>query len=110
MSMELWRAHAACPTIRSMEKRPLGRTEFHVSTLGFGGAPAAYVGDDQPALAAMLNRMLDAGVNVIDTAAMYPGSEQFIGQYLSPRRGEFVLVSKCGTRVEGIDAAPWSRE
>src|SRR5262245_43197420 len=58
----------------------------------------------------MLNRLLDAGVNAIDTAAMYPGSEKFIGDHLSHRRKDFVLISKCGTKVDEIDAAPWSRE
>jgi aryl-alcohol dehydrogenase-like predicted oxidoreductase len=58
----------------------------------------------------MLNAMLDAGVNVVDTAAMYPGSEAFIGQHLAGRRKDYLLVSKCGTKVAEIDAPPWSAE
>lgn len=57
---------------------------------------------------AMLNEMLDAGVNVLDTAAMYPGSEAFIGDHLASRRKDYVLISKCGTKVAEIDAPPWS--
>lgn len=56
----------------------------------------------------MLNEMLDAGVNVLDTAAMYPGSEAFIGEHLSHRRKDYVLISKCGSKVAEIDAPPWS--
>jgi aryl-alcohol dehydrogenase-like predicted oxidoreductase len=93
-----------------MTKRPFGRTGLSVSPLGFGAAPAAFLDTDQQRLADMLGQMLDAGVNVIDTAAAYPGSEAFIGKYLSPRRKEFVLISKCGTKVEGIDAPPWSKQ
>lgn len=93
-----------------MQKRPLGRTGYDVFPLGFGAAPAAFLNTDPAQLAGMLSKMLDAGVNVLDTAAMYPGSEQFIGQHLSARRKDFVLVSKCGTPVDGIDAPQWSRE
>jgi aryl-alcohol dehydrogenase-like predicted oxidoreductase len=91
-----------------MERRPLGRTGLRVSVLGFGASPAAYLKPEENELSAMLNRMLDAGVNAIDTAAMYPGSEQFIGQHLSHRRKDYVLISKCGTAVSEIDAPPWS--
>lgn len=41
--------------------------------------------------------LLDAGVNLIDTATAYPGSHQFIGKHLADRRDEFVIVSKVGT-------------
>jgi len=92
----------------NIPKRTLGKTNLEVSILGFGTAPAAFLKTDQIQLAAMLNEMIDAGVNVLDTAAMYPGSEAFIGEYLSHRRSEYVLISKCGTKVAGIDAPPWS--
>jgi len=93
-----------------MEKRPLGRTGFSVSVVGFGAAPAAFLKADAQRIAQLLNRLLDAGVNVIDTAASYPGSEQFIGEYLSPRRKDFVLISKCGQQVDGLTAPAWSRQ
>src|SRR5262245_29687329 len=93
-----------------MERRPLGRTGLNVSVLGFGASPAAYLKPDDSEYAGMLNHLLDAGVNAIDTAAMYPGSEKFIGDHLSHRRKDFVLISKCGTAVQEIDAPPWSRD
>jgi aryl-alcohol dehydrogenase-like predicted oxidoreductase len=92
------------------DRRPFGHTGLRVSPLGFGAAPAAFLDTDERRIAEMLGRMLDAGVNVIDTAASYPGSEHFIGQYLSGRRREFVLISKCGQVVEGLDGVDWSRE
>jgi aryl-alcohol dehydrogenase-like predicted oxidoreductase len=93
-----------------MEQRTFGRTGLSVSVLGFGGAPAAYLKTDAPRAAAMLEALLDAGLNVIDTAASYPGSEQFIGDHLSHRRGDFVLISKCGTKISGVDAPEFSYE
>lgn len=93
-----------------MQKRAFGKTGFQVSVLGFGGAPAAFLNADVGAAKAMLESMLDAGVNLLDTAAMYPGSEAFIGENLSHRRKDYILVSKCGTKVPEIDAPPWSVE
>ena len=44
----------------------------------------------------LLSELLDAGVNLIDTSIDYGRSEELIGRYLGPRRGEFFLASKCG--------------
>lgn len=93
-----------------MQTRPFGRTGFNTSLLGFGSAPVAFLKTDPQQVVAMLNHMLDAGMNLIDTAAMYPGSEEFIGQHLSNRRRDYVLVSKCGTKVSEIDAPEFSYE
>jgi aryl-alcohol dehydrogenase-like predicted oxidoreductase len=43
-----------------------------------------------------LNRALDAGVNVIDTAECYVTSEELIGNAISARRDEYYLFTKCG--------------
>jgi aryl-alcohol dehydrogenase-like predicted oxidoreductase len=48
---------------------------------------------------AVLNAMLDAGINFIDTAVCYGRSEEFIGKYISHRRSEFYLATKCGCPV-----------
>jgi aryl-alcohol dehydrogenase-like predicted oxidoreductase len=44
----------------------------------------------------MLNSVLDAGINFIDTAPDYGVSEERIGRFVSSRRGEFHLATKCG--------------
>ncbi len=94
-----------------MEQRTLGRTGLKVSPLGFGAAPAAFLKSDVERTVTVLNSLLDTGVNLVDTAAVYPGSEEFIGNHFADRRDEFVLVSKCGhTKVEGVSAPNWSRE
>jgi aryl-alcohol dehydrogenase-like predicted oxidoreductase len=91
-----------------MEKTPFGRTGFTVSRLGFGGAPVGYLKTDQDRAGRVMNLLLDAGVNLIDTAASYPGSEELIANTIGHRRSEFVLVSKCGTQVSGVTGAAWS--
>ncbi|HTL28171.1 MAG TPA: aldo/keto reductase [Tepidisphaeraceae bacterium] len=93
-----------------MEKRTLGKTGFQVSVLGFGAAPAAYLAADRERTATMLTDLLDRGMNFIDTAASYPGSEEFLGETISHRRKDFVLVSKCGTKQPGIEGENWSAD
>jgi aryl-alcohol dehydrogenase-like predicted oxidoreductase len=79
-----------------MEQRRLGRTGLVVSTLGFGSAPLGFLNLPGSKAARLLNDALDAGVNLFDTAAAYPGSEEAIGAALAHRREKCVLVSKCG--------------
>jgi aryl-alcohol dehydrogenase-like predicted oxidoreductase len=77
----------------------------------WGGRPVA---DDEAD--AILNAVLDAGINFIDTANDYGRSEEYIGRFLSHRRGEFILATKCGCTVvrkdEHTDDTPhvWTRE
>ena len=90
-----------------MQTRTLGRTGLNVSVLGFGAAPVAYLDTERQSAAQVINDLLGAGVNVIDTAASYPGSEEFLGERFSSRRDDYVLVSKCGnTEDDGLPA--WS--
>lgn len=91
-----------------MEKRLFGKTGLQVSVLGFGGAPIGFLQTEQKEVAGVLNQLLDAGVNLIDTAAMYRGSEALIGKAVGHRRGEFVLVSKCGAGLESEPSTDWS--
>ncbi len=50
----------------------------------------------------ILNAVLDAGVNFIDTAYDYGLSEQYIGQFISQRRDDYYPATKCGCTV--VDA------
>ncbi len=78
--------------------------------LGFGSAPVAFLKSDQSAAAKMIEALLDRGINFIDTATVYPGSHDFIGNHLSHRRKDYVLVSKCGQKLVGVDAPAWSEK
>lgn len=83
-----------------LPRRTLGRTGLEVTTLGFGamelrGAPAGPEITDEAA-GELLNTVLDEGINFIDTSIDYGRSEELIGKYISNRRSEYVLASKCG--------------
>src|SRR5215469_13202498 len=93
-----------------MKKVAFGKTGFEVSVLGFGGAPIGFLKTEQDRIGKILNLLLDSGVNLLDTAAMYPGSEQSIGNHVSHRRDEYVLVSKCGQAFEDLPGAAWSAQ
>jgi aryl-alcohol dehydrogenase-like predicted oxidoreductase len=84
----------------TMPTRRLGRTGADVTILGYGamelrGQPHGPAIEDEDA-GRLLNEVLDGGVNLIDTSIDYGRSEELIGRYLSHRRGEYFLASKCG--------------
>lgn len=96
-----------------MLTRPLG--PFQVSAIGLGcmNLSHAYGHPPSPADAqALLERALDAGVTLFDTAALYGfgANETLLGQVLRRHRHRLVLASKCGMQgVEGkrvIDGRP----
>jgi len=79
-----------------MEKRTLGKTGMKVTTLGFGASEMGHGGMPLRAAAQLLNRALDAGLNLIDTAECYGNAEDTIGQAIGHRRQEYYLITKCG--------------
>lgn len=92
-----------------MERRRLGRTGLDVSVLGFGGSEIGYQVAPAKKVAELLNSALDAGLNLIDTAACYANSEELIGTTISARRHEYYLMTKCGHSA-GLPFAEWSPE
>ena len=76
--------------------------------LGFGGAEIGFnKNQTQAEVDELLNSALDAGLNLIDTAAGYLKSEQMIGEAVGKRRKEFYLVTKCGA-LDGFTRSDWS--
>ncbi|MEM9879061.1 MAG: aldo/keto reductase [Pseudomonadota bacterium] len=74
-----------------------GRPVFPV-TLGCMNLSHAYdKGPDEAAAITFLNEALDAGVNCLDTAAIYGDgeNEKLLGKAVMTRRNEFLLASKC---------------
>src|SRR6185503_19356309 len=83
-----------------LPKRTLGRTGLEVTTLGYGamelrGVPRGREVSEEQA-ARILNAVLDAGINFIDTSIDYGVAEERIGRYIGHRRSEYFLASKCG--------------
>lgn len=93
-----------------MQKNRFGKTELQVTPLGFGAAPIGLLDTEQRQVEQILNFLLDQGVNVIDTAAGYRGSEKAVGRAVSHRRSEYVLVSKCGQAFEDLQGEAWSAQ
>ena len=85
-----------------LKQNELGRTGLRVTQLGYGSmglrGPRTWgvrVVDDEAA-ETFLHAVLDAGINFIDTSPDYGVSEERIGRYISSRRREFTLATKCG--------------
>ncbi len=93
-----------------MEQRTFGKTGAQISVLGFGGAPVGFLEPEKPQVHRLLNQLLDDGINLIDTAAGYQGSEELIAEAIGHRRSEFFLVSKCGGALPDVDAPEWTPE
>lgn len=77
----------------------LGRTGVTVSKLGYGAMELHSQRLDARAVDRLLNTVLDAGINIIDTAPDYGASEEHIGRAVARRRGEYFLATKCGCPV-----------
>ena len=80
-----------------MELRPLGRTGVRVSRFGLGTMVlGAWGNTDRASCARIVNRALDAGINLVDTADVYAfgESETIVGEALRDRRDDVVLATK----------------
>jgi aryl-alcohol dehydrogenase-like predicted oxidoreductase len=92
-----------------METRRLGKTGIAVSVLGFGASEIGYNAVPATTVEKLLNGALDAGLNVIDTAACYDTSEELIGAAVSHRRSDYHLFTKCGHSC-GLAEEDWTPE
>jgi len=102
-----------------MHTRPLGRSGLDVPPLCFGGNVFGWTADTAMSHR-LLDALLEAGLNFIDTADVYsiwiPGhaggeSETAIGQWLKARgdRDKVIIATKCGMDMKaagkGLSAA-----
>lgn len=96
-----------------MEYRKLGRTDIEVSMICLGTMTWGEQNTEMEAHA-QINMALEAGVNFIDTAEMYPVppkaetdtlTEQYIGNWLKHRgrRDDIVLASKVVGRADWLE-------
>ncbi|MBZ5701061.1 MAG: aldo/keto reductase [Acidobacteriia bacterium] len=90
-------------TAEAMPTRNLGRTGYRTGIFSLGGQAAIEQPHNEETAAAIVERALDLGVNYIDTAAQYGGSERwsqrYIGQVMKRRRGQTYLASKTHDRT-----------
>jgi aryl-alcohol dehydrogenase-like predicted oxidoreductase len=94
-----------------MDKRPLGRSGLSTAPLVLGGNVFGWTADERTSFA-ILDRFVDAGFNLVDTANTYstwvPGhkggeSEAIIGKWLAQggRRDRVLIATKVGMEKEG---------
>lgn len=81
-----------------MEYTVLGKTGLRISRLGFGGIPIQKI--DAQGTKALIRKLIDEGVNYIDTARGYTVSEEYLGFALEGVREQFVLATKSMARTK----------
>lgn len=81
-----------------MEYRTLGKTGLRISRLGLGGIPIQKI--DAQGTKVLLRRLMQEGVNYIDTARGYTVSEEYLGFALEGIREHFVLATKSMARTK----------
>jgi aryl-alcohol dehydrogenase-like predicted oxidoreductase len=98
-----------------MEYRPLGRTGWNISEIGFGawgiGGDAWGATKDEESLAA-LNKAIDLGVNFIDTADVYGEgrSERLIAEVRKQRSEQIIVATKAGRKLNPHVASGYNRQ
>ncbi len=102
-----------------MEYRPLGRTGINVSVIGLGTMTFGEQNTEAEGHA-QIDRALDYGVNLIDTAEMYAvpptaesygSTERIIGSWIKKtgRRDNIVLCTKVAGSTRGLPAVNYVR-
>ncbi|MBR0156859.1 MAG: aldo/keto reductase [Clostridia bacterium] len=79
-----------------MQYVTLGKTGLCVSRVGFGGIPIQRIEKDEAP--ALIEALVENGINYIDTARGYTVSEEWIGAAIEGRRGQFILATKSMAR------------
>jgi len=98
-----------------MKYRPLGKTGIEVSEIGFGawalGDAEWWGAQSQKDSLAALEKAVDLGVTLIDTASVYGDSERILRTFLAGRSGSTPLIVSTKTAPEnGIwRPDPWTR-
>jgi aryl-alcohol dehydrogenase-like predicted oxidoreductase len=90
--------------------RPLGRSGLVVSVVGLG---CNNIGRslDAAGTRKVLDAALDLGVTLLDTADIYGGSrgesEELLGEVIGADRERFVLATKFGNDMGGVNGPDW---
>lgn len=79
-------------------KRRLGKTGQEVTILGLGGEGVLRTFGYEKEAYALINKALDMGINYLESARAYSGSESYYGLALRERRKDIFLTSKSHAR------------
>src|SRR5712691_8845065 len=95
-----------------MQKRKLGNSHLEVSAVGlgcmgmsFGYGPAS----DKKEMSRLLHAAVERGVTFFDTAEVYGPltNEELVGEALSPFRGQVVIATKFGFKLDPKGGPQW---
>ncbi|MBI5588386.1 MAG: aldo/keto reductase [Deltaproteobacteria bacterium] len=86
------------PKSTEIPKRRLGKTGLDVSILGLGGEGVLRTFGNEKAADELINTAIDAGINYLESARAYAGSENYCGAALKGRRDSIYLASKSHAR------------
>src|SRR5262249_51017421 len=95
----LLRMRLECVDQFGMEKRKLGTSDIEVSVVGVGCNNFGRRIHDVAGARAVVDRAIDLGVTLFDTADAYGNgtSESFLGESIGSRRHEVVIATKFGS-------------
>ena len=88
--------------MQHIEKRAFGTTGLQVGAIGFGAAEIGFQQTTPKTVDALLGTALDAGINVVDTAAMYADSEEKIGRATVYNLATASLPSLCNLSIFAV--------
>jgi aryl-alcohol dehydrogenase-like predicted oxidoreductase len=95
-----------------MQKRKLGKSGLEVSALGLGcmGMSFSYgPAADKKEMISLLRAAVKRGVTFFDTAEVYGPftNEELLGEALSPFRGQVVIATKFGFKLDPAGGPQW---
>ena len=96
-----------------MQKRRLGSGNLEVSALGLGCMGMSFSfgpPPDRREMISLLGKAVERGVTFFDTAEVYGPfvNEELVGEALEPFRGEVVVATKFGFRLDPKGGSPWA--
>jgi aryl-alcohol dehydrogenase-like predicted oxidoreductase len=98
---------------KAMKRRKLGKSGLEVSALGLGcmGMSFSYgPRPDRQEMISLLRAAVDRGVTFFDTAEVYGpfANEELVGEALAPVRGDVVIATKFGFRLDPAGGPKWT--
>jgi aryl-alcohol dehydrogenase-like predicted oxidoreductase len=95
-----------------MQKRKLGKSNLEVSAIGLGcmGMSMAYgPPKDKQEMIVLIHKAVERGVTFFDTAEVYGPftNEELVGEALSPFRGQVVIATKFGFKLDPAGGPQW---
>ncbi|HEY4936669.1 MAG TPA: aldo/keto reductase, partial [Puia sp.] len=95
-----------------MQKRRLGNSNLEVSALGLGcmGMSFSYgPAPDKQEMISLIRSAVEHGVTFFDTAEVYGPhtNEELVGEALTPFRGQVVIATKFGFRLDPNGGPKW---